>query len=80
MRRLHTQVAVKLKGNGFPQESTGDEFPSTYYENGGTKIRYRHIENDEGVKIPTLSELIEACGEVGLTLIDLGGKWKASKW
>lgn len=85
-------LAKRLKDAGFPQESGGTVTPSVYYEKGGEVMKYRHIENDEGVKVPTLSDLIDAFPpekfqsiETNRTMYYDGIKdeiwpWKATAW
>lgn len=63
---MNYKLAKQLKEAGFPQESLWterDQEPSRYYNDNGKRIRYRHFESDTDIKIPTLSELIEACGD-----------------
>lgn len=76
---MNYELAKQLKDAGFPQESDG--LTSVYYQEDKERIRLRHIENDTEVKIPTLSELIEACvGKVFMLLINrnLEGRWASA--
>jgi hypothetical protein len=60
---MEYELAKKLQEAGFPQDLTD---PSTYYDEQRQQVAWK--ENDESkipnnyVKIPTLEELIEACG------------------
>lgn len=67
------ELLKQLKDAGFPQDKYGD----SYYENG-KYISNPDVETKEpDCFVPTLSELIEACGErfVKLQQIGSGGDW-----
>lgn len=51
---MNYELAKKLKDAGFPQKGKGDEV---------TFMKLRSFEGMENCYIPSLSELIEACGE-----------------
>ena len=56
---MEYELALKLKNAGFPVEENGNKF----YCNGNLCGRNYDDCYEEIVRIPTLSELIEACGE-----------------
>lgn len=62
-----TDLAKELKEAGFPQKwREGMSFydvSGSYFENGCSEYNHEVAAKD-GVKVPTLSELIEACGEM----------------
>lgn len=78
---MNYELAKKLKDAGFPQDSnwgvTGRS--ALYFEPSPQDscpiLKERHIENDSGTKIPTLSELIEACSESFYELRRLNQKY-----
>ena len=57
--RLSYELAKRLKDSGFPQG--GDELTRFIQPDG--KSGAWHATSDDAVKVPTLSELIEACGK-----------------
>lgn len=62
---MNSDLVLRLKNAGFPQKE-GD-----WYTSDG-----QWIPEEERRYIPTLSELIEACGEFN-ELVNLGDKWIA---
>jgi len=79
---LKYETAKALKDAGYPQKSAGDRInPKGYLEYSGC---WDDSNEDDYITLPTLSELIEACGDKfgDLTLIDAGrGKcWFANSY
>ena len=75
--KLSYQDCKELKDAGFPQKRVG----MYLYDKEGNLI---HLvsdrdwsELDSDIKIPTLSELIEACGVVFHRLVNQGATWEA---
>lgn len=58
---LDYTLAKELKVAGFKQGSIDQERPHSWYDAGGDLSDW--WTGDDGTYIPTLSELIEACGE-----------------
>lgn len=62
------ELAKELKGAGFPQENgewyqRGDRIINAHEEDAGLLLSYvPRLDTTEPVKIPSLEELIEACG------------------
>jgi len=65
-KTMNYKLAKQLKDAGFPQE-------------GINKDRGFNIETGEPIMFPTLSELIDACGDISFELNkeDTGKKWTA---
>jgi len=71
---MNYELAKELKDAGFPQQLwTGQSY---YYEGGDNALLSDGFQENENVsdkiKIPTLSELIEACGEGAFMLLNKG--------
>ena len=71
-------LCKELKNAGFPQEESGK-----YYDKTGKYVLIAHEEHNKdimGAYIPTLSELIEACGD-GFRYLLRGneGSWEAAE-
>src|SRR5271155_3987006 len=86
MRPEEHELAKQLKDAGFPQkENRLVAFPMAVAIMGrntfGVKEKFGRRANDEYLAVPTLSELIEACGEEFLTLSrqspGMIAEWKA---
>ena len=73
---MNYELAKKLKDVGFSQELTD---PSSYYGANGKSYGWSEGEdkpyNNDYAKIPTLSELIEACGDGHFSLKRTGRLW-----
>lgn len=70
---IEYQKAKILYDLGFPQMGDG-----RYYLHAGDQSKIKHDSDDDlgpDVYIPTLSELITACGEKGFSLNECEGKW-----
>lgn len=59
---MNYELAKKLKDNGFPQYEGHFRFKA-WIEAQNIKTDYTESHHPEAVHCPTLSELIEACGE-----------------
>ncbi len=78
---MEYELAKKLKNAGFPQFMNMGEY---HYGNTIGQIdqncwRLQKVDDDtamEWVKIPTLSELIEACGEEFNNMFHIEKKWR----
>ena len=75
---MNYKLAKQLKDAGFPQEVSWGDF--LYDDELGHKILYTvKKDNSEAIsglsKIPTLSELIEACGDMFHNLSRFNGDW-----
>ena len=70
------ELAKELKDKGFPQPIP-EQF-ALHDERVGGKISFQG-KDMEPVYIPTLSELIEACGEGLNTLYEFRGEWEVGK-
>jgi len=58
---MNYELAKALKDAGYPQKSAGDRInPKGYLEYSGC---WDDSNEDDYITLPTLSELIEACGE-----------------
>lgn len=76
---MNYELAKELKDAGFPQELG---MGSDYYINGATDNRHYKQNTDPAVndvKVPTLSELIEACGEEFHSLHRFKEGWQCRK-
>lgn len=77
------ETVVKLKEAGFPQkEATTGDFCSHYAVTltGPKYCHWKESTNIDDMYVPTLSELIEACGRQKIILIGIVGstKWRAT--
>lgn len=61
---MNYELVLELKKAGFPQEGNGESTINPYCPNAGKP----HEDDDCVIYCPTLSELIEACGEPFLLL------------
>lgn len=73
------KLAKELKDAGFLQDGTGkfiydEENPSPFGEFANSQ---RHLGMKHFVKIPTLSELIDACGDRFDSLAKINSRWVA---
>ena len=79
------ELCKKLKEAGFPQEIQNYS-PTLYYVEKENSVEsgeafYPHVKLPPNYcKVPTLSELIEACGEVFTSLEWLGGVGSTAEW
>jgi hypothetical protein len=70
------ELAKELRDNGFPQPKGRD---ALYTKEGDPRYLLNDDKFNDPVWCPTLSELIEACGEKGFILVFRPyGKWNAS--
>lgn len=65
-------LAKKLRDAGFPQDG------KNYTVTGGRRYA-EGINSDEFAYVPTLSELIEACGDILLYKLPKNNKWSGEK-
>lgn len=77
---MNYEICKKLKEAGFPQElsATSDVFVNgeeLIYSPDYSKVS---VDNPEVIKIPTLSELIEACGDWFIELSKEPDGWAAT--
>lgn len=70
------ELAKELKDNGFPQENVGDYIHSS---NGQWEISCDCGALGESAYLPTLSELIESCGD-GFYALEKENYWRAFNW
>jgi len=83
---INYELAKELKDAGFPQDKTKGKCMPFYKEGGGDESRTSTCAyyaatslppQEDIIKIPTLSELIEACGEEFDQLCKYDDCWRA---
>lgn len=76
------ELALSLKNKGFPQELKDVVSENIYFDSNKEIVIGAFVESEVSekmVKVPTLSELIEACGEGFKNLSKMGDKnWGAN--
>jgi hypothetical protein len=73
---MNYELAKELKDAGFPQGY--GQYVGKDWKGGGNAQAAQQMGLSEGAYVPTLSELIEACGNDFLALSRLNGQWTAS--
>lgn len=78
MTRIPLELAKELKTAGFPQGGEGSWYGRTYGE--GTSVPCREYRDHGDFYIPTLSELIEACGPAFISLVRADPGFDDNPW
>jgi hypothetical protein len=72
---MNYALAKRLKDAGFPQETKA--YSRWECPHGFTPWSTAHVCNEPAIKLPTLSDLIEACGDQFIELDRADSQWLA---